>query len=213
MELPSGAHYSRVPSYMLYCEFFLLYLTLLLTHFTGEVTEVLPPVSQNYPAGHREHHCLWASRIDAGPQCSSEPAYACACSDASVNSLQLATPGLFATLWTIAHQAPLSMGFYRQEQWSGLSCRPPWDLPDSGIEPLSLRSPALQADSLPTEPPGKPENVPVLRQNSVEAQPETLLDASQLRWDSTPSCAELSPCQFAHLYLRIIWSIYFIGPR
>ena len=48
---------------------------------------------------------------------------------------------------------PLSMGFPRQEYWSGLPCPPPGDLPDPGVEP---RSPALQADSLPSEPPGKP---------------------------------------------------------
>ena len=47
---------------------------------------------------------------------------------------------LFATLWTITHQAPLSMGFSRQEYWSALPCSPPGDLPDSGIEPASLRS-------------------------------------------------------------------------
>ena len=42
---------------------------------------------------------------------------------------------LCATLWAIAHQAPLFMGFSRQEYWSGLSCPPPWDLPDPGMEP------------------------------------------------------------------------------
>ena len=46
-------------------------------------------------------------------------------------------------LWTVARQAPLSMGFSRQEYWSGLPCPPPGDLPDSGIEPASLMSPAL----------------------------------------------------------------------
>ena len=49
----------------------------------------------------------------------------------------------FETLWTIAHQAPLSMGFSRQEYWSGLPCPPPGDLPNPGIEPASLTSPAL----------------------------------------------------------------------
>ena len=63
---------------------------------------------------------------------------------------------LFETLWTVAGQAPLSMGFSRQEYWSGFPCPPPGDLPDRGIEPLSPESPALQVDSLPTEPPGKP---------------------------------------------------------
>ena len=50
---------------------------------------------------------------------------------------------LFATPWTLAHQAPLSMGFSRQDYWSRLPCPPPRDLPDSGIEPTSLVSPAL----------------------------------------------------------------------
>ena len=52
---------------------------------------------------------------------------------------------LFVTPWTVARQAPLSMGFSRQEYWSGLPCPSPGDLPDPGIEP---RSPALQADCL-----------------------------------------------------------------
>ena len=60
---------------------------------------------------------------------------------------------LFATLWTVAHQAPLSMGFSRQEYWSGLPFPSPGDLPNPGIKP---RSPALQADTLTSEPPGKP---------------------------------------------------------
>ena len=53
-------------------------------------------------------------------------------------------------------QAPLSMGFCRQEYWSGLPRPPPGDLPNPGIKPTSLASLAFQADSLPTEPPGKP---------------------------------------------------------
>ena len=50
---------------------------------------------------------------------------------------------LFATLWTVACQAPLSIGFFRQEYWSGLPCHPPGDLPIPGIKPTSLMSPAL----------------------------------------------------------------------
>ena len=50
---------------------------------------------------------------------------------------------LFVTPWTVACQAPLSMGFSRQEYWSGLPCPPPGDLPDPGTEPVSLMSPAL----------------------------------------------------------------------
>ena len=60
---------------------------------------------------------------------------------------------LFATPWTVAYQAPPSMGFSRQEYWSGLPFPSPGDLPDPGIEPGSSTS---QADALPSEPPGKP---------------------------------------------------------
>ena len=63
---------------------------------------------------------------------------------------------LLATLWTLAHEAPLSMGFSRQEYWSGLPCPPPGDLPNPGIEPASLASPALEADFLPLYHLGNP---------------------------------------------------------
>ena len=59
---------------------------------------------------------------------------------------------------TVAHQVPLSMEFSRQVYWSGLPCPPPRDFPNPGIE---SRSPALQADSLPAEPQGRPENTGV----------------------------------------------------
>ena len=63
---------------------------------------------------------------------------------------------LFATLWMVTCQAPRSMGFSRQKYWSGLLCPTPGDLPDPGVEGTSPVSPALQVDSLPTEPPGQP---------------------------------------------------------
>ena len=62
-------------------------------------------------------------------------------------SLTLVTP------WTVAHQAPLCVGFSRQKYWSGLPVPFPGDLPNPGIE---SRSPSLQADSLPAEPQGNP---------------------------------------------------------
>ena len=65
----------------------------------------------------------------------------------SINHVQL-----FAIPWTIAHQAVLSMGFSRQEYYSGLPCPPPGDLPNPGIKPASLKS----LGSLPLAPPGKP---------------------------------------------------------
>ena len=68
----------------------------------------------------------------------------------SVVSDSLPTP------WTVAHQAPLSMGFLRQEYWSGLPFPSSGDLPNPGIEPIS---PALQADSLPLSHHGSPKKV------------------------------------------------------
>ena len=70
---------------------------------------------------------------------------------------------LFSTPRTVADQAPLSMGFSRQEYWSQLPFPPLGYLPDPGIEPSSPVSPALQADSLPTEPPGKLLSILVLK--------------------------------------------------
>ena len=64
-----------------------------------------------------------------------------------------------ATPWTVAHPAPLSMGFPRQGHWSGLPCSPPGDLPNPGIEPVSLMSPALQADYLLLIHQGHPHSV------------------------------------------------------
>ena len=61
----------------------------------------------------------------------------------------MASSLLFGTTWTVACQAPLAMRFSGQEYWSGLPCPSPGDLPEPGIKP----SPALQADSLPFEPP------------------------------------------------------------
>ena len=66
---------------------------------------------------------------------------------------------LFATPWTVAYQAPPSMGFLRQEYGSGLPFPSPGDLPNPGIKP---RSPALWADALTSEPPGKPSNSKVI---------------------------------------------------
>ena len=60
------------------------------------------------------------------------------------------------TLWTVACQAPLSMEFFRQVDWGRLPFPSPGDLPNPGIEPESPVSPTLAADSLPTEPLGKP---------------------------------------------------------
>ena len=61
------------------------------------------------------------------------------------------------TIWTVAHQAPLSMGLPRQEYWSGLPCSPPGNLSDLGIEPTSLKSPALAGEFFTTHHLGSPD--------------------------------------------------------
>ena len=77
---------------------------------------------------------------------------------------------LFATPGTVSHQAPLSMGFSRQEYWSGLPCPPPGDLPNPGIKLVSLASPALADGSFTTEPPGKQAGRP----DGLYARPEVI---------------------------------------
>ena len=79
---------------------------------------------------------------------------------------------LFATLWTVAHQAPLSMGFSKQEYWNGLSCPPPGDLSHPGIEPTSLMSPALAGRFFTVAPPGKPFRL--LRDSDMKLRPEMM---------------------------------------
>ena len=82
---------------------------------------------------------------------------------------------LFATEWTVALQAPLSMGVSSQEYWSGLSCLPPGDLPVPGIEPESPGSPALQVDSLPLSHWGSPQE-----KDSVQFSSVAQLDSSKV---------------------------------
>ena len=87
---------------------------------------------------------------------------------------------LFTTPWAVAHQAPPSVEFSRQEYWSGLPFPSPRDLPNPEIEP---RSPALQAAPLPSEPPGKP-SYPLGRYKlkPQRATPSYLLRWLQLKW-------------------------------
>ena len=97
------------------------------------------------------------------------------------------------TLWTVARQAPLSMGFSRQEYWNGLPFPSPGDLPNPGIE---LGSPVLQADSLPSEPPGNPYYKCVVRTGHGTT------DWFQIGKEVHQGCI-LSPCLF-NLYAEYI---------
>ena len=91
-------------------------------------------------------------------------------------------------LWTVAFQAPLSMGFFRQEYWSGLPIPSLGNLPNPGIEP---GSPALQADTLPSEPPGK-------------LNVKTLLSAGLIWYQMLPCPRKLKST--SHVLLTHFWS-------
>ena len=78
------------------------------------------------------------------------------CKDACVHAKSFRRVHIFVPLWTVACQAPLSMGFSRQEYWSGLPCPPPGDLPDPGIEHISPAPTVLQVDSLLLSHQGSP---------------------------------------------------------
>ena len=80
---------------------------------------------------------------------------------------------LFVTSWTVVHQAPLSIAVSRQEYWSGQSFPSPWGFPDPGIKSRSL---TLQADSLLSEPPGKPLTA------SIDVYREKALDMDSFEW-------------------------------
>ena len=120
---------------------------------------------------------------------------------------------LFATLWTVACQVPLSMEFPRPDYWSGLPFPPSGDLPDPEIKPTSPVSPALQADSLPTEPPRK--SKVLLKPFLILGSPLTassfpflhffLLYFSINSWNQT--CPHLSFLELFHWFILFI-SVY-----
>ena len=85
-----------------------------------------------------------------------------------VKAKSLSCVRLFVPPWTVAYQAPLSMRFSRQEYWSGFPLPSPGDLPYPGIEP---RSPALYADALPSEPPGKSLFLKFLAKRGLDSSP------------------------------------------
>ena len=102
---------------------------------------------------------------------------------------------LLVTPWTAAHQTPLSMGFSRQEYWSGLPCPPPGDLPDSGTEPMSPVSPAMQVDSLPLSQPGKPlPYCPSLRRRKNWYSLSKTATITSSRWPSLTSLGREMRC-------------------
>ena len=107
---------------------------------------------------------------------------------------------LFVILWTVAYQAPPSMGFSRQEYWSGLLVPSPGDLSNPGIEP---RSPALQADALTSEPPGKPKKQRHDFTNKGPSSQSYVLSSSHVwMWEWTIRKAE---CRNIDAFERWYW--------
>ena len=105
---------------------------------------------------------------------------------------------VFATPWTVVYKAPLSMEFTRQEYWSGLSFPSPGDLPDPRIEP---RSPALCADALPSEPPGKP----------IYADDPTLMAESEEQLKSLLMKVKVTSLSRARLFATL-WTVVYKVP-
>ena len=102
------------------------------------------------------HHCLCVRVCMCICVCACACVCAYACARVRVHALRSLQLHLTVRLWTVARQALQSIEFSRQKHWSGLPFPLPGDLPHSGMEPVSPVSPALQADSLPSEPLGKP---------------------------------------------------------
>ena len=100
-------------------------------------------------------------RMPVADSCSCRAEVHTCCTIKEKKTKSLSHVRLFATPQTVAHQTPPSMGFSRQEYWSGLPFPSPRDVPNPGTEP---RSPAFQADVLPPEPPGKPDCTVIILQ-------------------------------------------------
>ena len=100
----------------------------------------------------------------------------------------------------VAHQATLSMGFFRQEYWNWLPFPPPKDLPDPGIEPSSPMSPAFQADSLLTEPLRKSLKFKIIQFSSVAQSCPTLCDPMNCSTPGLPVYHQLPEFTQTHIH-------------
>ena len=109
------------------------------------------------------------------------------------------------TPWTVACQAPLSKGFPRQQNWSGLPLPSPWDLPDWGIKPIFPVSPALQADSFPAEPSRKPTTPRVSPKVNYGLPANHDISVYQLQYISASSIATDIPLWWGMLIMGKLW--------
>ena len=117
---------------------------------------------------------------------------------------------LFATPWTVAYQAPLSMGFSRQEYWTGLPFPSPGDLPDPGIKPHLLHLLLSQAGSLPLAPPGKLETQQVCMH--VCQMLILYFPLLSLKQQKGPTCQLRKGFSFSPLWKSAKWVYYSPAP-
>ena len=115
---------------------------------------------------------------------------ACSLEESESEVKLLSCVQLFAIPWTVAYQAPLYMGFSRQEYWNGLPFPSPGDLPNPGIKP---RSPTLQGDSLPAEPQEKPKNTGVGSLSLLQG----IFLTQELNWRSPVLQADCLPTELS----------------
>ena len=108
-------------------------------------------IHTNSGVSHVDHSGTWGHMSTCWNAAHSDANFALNCAVCVLSHVRL-----FVTPWTVVCQVPLSMGFSRQDYWSGLPCPPPEDLPDPGIEPTSLVSSALVGGFFTTVSPGKP---------------------------------------------------------
>ena len=106
---------------------------------------------------------------------------------------------VFATLWTVAHQPPLSMGFSRQEYWRGLPFLPPGDLPDPGMEPASLPSPALAGGFFTTSAVWEAQRGPWSSRFLVRQWQSQLENNRTTRWNEL-QCLTIMKLTYSALY-------------
>ena len=135
----------------------------------------------------------------------------CYCSCCLVTSV---ASNSFVTLWTVTHQAPLSMEFSRQEYWSGLPCPPAGDLPDPGIEPMN---PALANGFFTSEPHGKPLRlsfVQLLSRVQLFATPWTAAHQASLSFTISKSLLKLmsSELMMPSNHLILCHTLLFLPP-
>ena len=120
---------------------------------------------------------------------------------------------LFVTLWAVAYHAPLSMGYFRKEYWSGSLCPLSGDLPDPGFKLPSFSLLRCQEGSLPLEPPGKSKKKILC--SCIETNPSVMCSVNyklerKLSWKQYPSPSKLGKCEKYDLFSLFLNNLYWV---